>query len=81
MTTEKSLQACPETQAKHVPQFPLLSHVNQTHVPTEQAAYYLNRKPQTLRIWAMTGKVIAPLRVNGRLAWPVDAIKRALEVA
>ncbi len=29
--------------------FPPLEQVTRPHVPTEQAAYYLNRKPQTLR--------------------------------
>lgn len=58
--------------------FPPLDQVNRPHVSTEQAAYYLNRRPQTLRGWAMTGHVIQPLRFNGRLAWPVDEIKRVL---
>ena len=62
------------------PQFPPLALVDRTHVPTEQAAFYLGRRPQTLREWAMTGKVIPPLRINGRLAWPVADIKRVLEV-
>ncbi len=67
--------------AVHNPEkFPPLELVNRPTVPTEQAAYYLDRKPQTLRGWAMTGKVIAPLRVNGRLAWPTAGIKRALGV-
>lgn len=60
--------------------FPALKDVATTHVPTQQAAFYLNRSPQTLREWAMTGKVIPPLRINGRLAWPVADIKRVLEV-
>lgn len=60
--------------------FPPLEQVNRPTVPTEQAAYYLNRRPQTLREWAMTGKVIVPMRLNGRLAWPTAEIKRALGV-
>jgi hypothetical protein len=61
--------------------FPLLELVARPHVPTEQAAYYLNRKPQTLREWAMTGRVIQPHRLNGRLAWPVADIRRVLGVS
>ncbi len=61
-------------------QFPPLELVNRPTVTTEQAAYYLNRKPQTLREWAMTGKVIQPIRINGRLSWPVAGIKAALGV-
>lgn len=60
--------------------FPPLEQVTRPHVPTEQAAYYLNRRPQTLREWAMTGKVIQPHRLNGRLCWPVAAIRAALGV-
>jgi hypothetical protein len=61
--------------------FPPLEQVTRSHVSTEQAAYYLNRRPQTLREWAMTGKVIQPHRINGRLAWPVAAIRAVLGVS
>lgn len=42
--------------------FPPLEHVTRPHVPTEQAAYYLTRRPQTLRGWAMTGHQASPLQ-------------------
>lgn len=61
-------------------QFPPLELVNRPTVPTEQAAYYLNRRPQTLRIWAMGSGPILPLRINGRLAWPVAELRRVLGV-
>lgn len=64
-------------------QFPPLESVTRPTVPTEQAGYYLNRKPQTMRTWAMrdgTGP-IRPLRINGRLAWPVAELKRVLGVS
>ena len=61
-------------------QFPPLELVNRPTVPTEQAAYYLLRRPQTMRGWAMTGHPIKPLRINGRLAWPVADIKRLLDM-
>ena len=62
-------------------QFPPLESVTRPTVPTEQAAYYLDRKPQTLRAWACldTGP-IRPVRVNSRLAWPVREIKKMLGV-
>lgn len=63
--------------------FPPLELVNKPTVPTEQAAYYVSRRPQTLRSWAMkdgTGP-IRPLRINSRLAWPVADLKRILGVA
>lgn len=62
-------------------QFPPLELVNRPTVPTEQAAYYLNRRPQTLRHHAcMENGPIRPLRIHGRLAWPVAAIRALLQV-
>jgi hypothetical protein len=51
-------------------------------LPTPEAAFHLNRAQQTLRLWAMrdgTGP-IRPLRINGRLAWPVSELRRILGV-
>lgn len=57
--------------------FPQLDQVTQPNVQTEQAAHYLNRRPQTLRGWAcFEDGPLRPLRINGRLAWPVAEIKR-----
>lgn len=40
---------------------------------TDEAAAAINRRPQTLRMWACKGKgPIAPIRINGRLAWRVE---------
>ena len=51
-------------------------------LPTPEAAFHLNRATQTLRVWAMREKgPIRPIRINGRLAWPVIEIKRLLGVA
>jgi hypothetical protein len=59
--------------------FPPLEHVTRPTVPTEQAAYYLNRRPQTLRAWAcLENGPIRPIRINGRLGWGVADIKRLL---
>lgn len=53
-----------------------------TALPTTEAAGHLNRAQQTLRIWAcMENGPLRPLRINGRLAWPVDELKRVLGVA
>lgn len=49
------------------------------YITTEVAAFYLNRKPQTLRVWAcLENGPIRPIRINGRLAWPVQEIQRLL---
>jgi len=57
--------------------YPQLASVNSPTVDTEQSAYYLNRKPQTLRIWACKEKgPLRPKRINGRLHWSVNEIRR-----
>lgn len=62
-------------------QFPPLELENRPAVATEQAAYYLNRRPQTLRIWAcMESGPLRPTRIMGRLAWPVAELRRVLGV-
>jgi len=79
MKTVQSL-ALPATLSAHIPQsFLPLEQVNRPTVPTDQAAYYLNRQPQTLRAWAcLENGALRPLRINGRLAWPVAAIRALL---
>ena len=63
-------------------QFPPLEQVNRPTVPTEQAAYYQNRKPQTCRAWAcLENGPLRPIRINGRLAWSVAEIRAVLGVA
>ena len=66
----------------HAPQqFPTLESVTRPTVDTAAAAYYLNRKAQTLRGHAChENGPIRPLRINGRLAWPVSELKRVLGV-
>ena len=60
-------------------QFPAIETETRSHVETACAAFHLNRRPQTMRVWATyeTG-AIRPVRINGRLAWPVEEIKRLL---
>lgn len=59
--------------------FPPLSAESRTAITTEAAAFYLNRKPQTLRAWAcFDNGPITPVRINGRLAWSVADIKALL---
>ncbi|MDP3520688.1 MAG: DNA-binding protein [Hydrogenophaga sp.] len=53
------------------------------NLPTSEAAAHLNRAQQTLRLWSMRDGVgpLRPLRINGRLAWPVAELRRVLGVA
>ena len=63
-------------------QFPPLELENRPAVDTAAAAYYLNRRAQTLRAWACREDgPIRPLRLNGRLLWPTEEIRRLLGVA
>lgn len=48
---------------------------------TAEAAVALNRKQQTLRMWALdscTNAPIKPIRICGRLAWSVSEIEALL---
>ncbi len=56
-----------------------LAYENRTHVDTASAAYHLGRQPQTIRVWASAENgPLRPVRINGRLAWPVEGIRRLL---
>lgn len=58
-----------------------LDRETRSALPTPEAAFHLNRAQQTLRLWAMRENgPIRPLRVNGRLAWPVSELRRLLNV-
>ncbi|MDI4634142.1 DNA-binding protein [Pelomonas sp. V22] len=60
-----------------------LEYETRAALPTSEAAFHLNRAQQTLRLWAMHDGAgpIRPLRINGRLAWPVAELKKLLGVA
>lgn len=64
-------------EAKSPQHFAPLEQVTRPNLKTEEAAFYLNRRPQTLRAWAMrdgTGP-IRPRRVGGLLAWSTSEVK------
>lgn len=57
---------------------PLL-HENRTALNTNEAAFHLGRRPQTLRKWAChEDGPLRPIRINGRLAWSVADIRSLL---
>lgn len=81
---ETTLHSAATRRAATEPQYPPLENVTSPGVPTPQAAHYLNRRPQTLRGWACAETFpdgLRPVRINGRLGWPVAGIKAALGVA
>lgn len=56
-----------------------LEFETRTAISTNNAAFHLNRKSQTLRAWAcLENGPIKPVRINGRLAWSVAEIKNLL---
>lgn len=62
---------------QHIP----LDRETRANLPTPEAAFHLNRAEQTLRIWAMRENgPLRPIRVNGRLGWPVAELRRLLHV-
>lgn len=66
---------------KHLQLTPLAQETRAT-IPTAEAAAHLNRAQQTLWLWACKENgPIRPVRVMGRLAWPVADLKRVLGVA
>jgi hypothetical protein len=67
---------------KSATHFPDLRTETRPTVNTATAAYWLSRQEQTLRGWAChEDGPIRPRRIHGRLAWPVDEMRRILGVA
>ena len=77
--THHSIEARQGATAEH---YPPLEQVTRPTVETAAAAFYVNRMPQTLRGWAcFENGPLRPIRINGRLAWKVEDLRRLLEVA
>nr|WP_246294906.1 hypothetical protein [Schlegelella koreensis] len=77
-------RSIPESKAgaqEHRSPYPSLDDEKRAAVDTPCAAWHLNRSAQTLRIWACRDSgPVRPIRVNGRLAWPVSQIRSVLGV-
>jgi hypothetical protein len=60
-----------------------LQFVTKPNLTTAEAAYYLNRRPQTLRMWACCSGTVPmrPRRIGGLLAWPTVEVKVLTGVA
>jgi len=62
--------------------FPPLELETRSHINTEHCAWLLGRKPQTLRVWScLENGPLRPVRINGRLAWPVAQLRQILRGA
>ena len=56
--------------------FPPLALVTRPNLTTAETAYYLNRRPQTLRGWAcLENGPLRPTRIGGLLAWNTATVK------
>ena len=79
--TLHSTEARQQSAQQYIP----LALEQRTHVDTNAAAHYLNRRPQTLRGWHCHGAFpidgLRPTAINGRLIWPVAGIKKVLGVS
>jgi hypothetical protein len=64
------------TELNGLPQYVPLKQVTRPNLTTAEAAYYLNRRPQTLRGWAcLENGPLRPTRICGLLAWSTATVK------
>jgi hypothetical protein len=85
-TQSAAIQAAPTSIAgamrRQQALYPSLEEVTRPNLKTEEAAHYLNRRPQTLRAWAcLENGPIRPRRVGGLLAWNTSEVKALAGVA
>lgn len=80
-TTETSQTPDSSFQA-NAPPYPPLTQVTKPNLTTAETAYYLDRKPQTLRGWACHSGSgpLEPKRIGGILAWSTDSVKKVAGV-
>ena len=63
----------------HESEFTSLNEVVRPYLTTAEAAFYMNRKQQTLRIWASRESgPVQPVRIHGRLAWSTRDVRTLL---
>ena len=61
-----------QSSAQYLP----LEQVTRPNLTTAETAYYLNRRPQTLRGWAcLENGPLRPIRIGGLLAWSTATVK------
>ena len=78
LLTLSSIQAMREASApqKITAQFLPLEDVKKPNLTTAECAFYLNRRPQTLRGWAcLENGPIRPHRISGMLAWSTAEVR------
>ena len=69
-------------QQQFTAQYLPLEQVTRPNLTTAETAYYLNRRPQTLRGWAcLENGPMKPRRIGGLLAWSTATVKALVGVA
>ena len=77
-THSAAIQATQHFTGQYLP----LEEVSKPNLKTEEAAHYLNRRPQTLRAWAcLENGPLRPKRIHGLLAWSTAEVKALAGVA
>jgi hypothetical protein len=77
-THSAAIQAAHQFTGKYIP----LEQVTRPNLKTDEAAFYLNRAAQTLRVWAcLENGPIRPRRIGGLLAWSTAEVKALAGVA
>lgn len=81
-TDHSALDAKEVVQPNAPPSYTPLGQETRTTLPTKEAAFQLSRAQQTLRLWAMSESgPLRPIRINGRLHWKTEDIRKLLGVA
>ena len=71
------MSAQPQAATAALVAYPPIHEERRPLVETRQAAFYLLREEQTLRVWAsQENGPIRPVRVGRRLGWRMDEIRR-----
>lgn len=72
-THSAAIQATERFTGQYLP----LEQVTKPNLTTAEAARFLNRQPQTLRVWAMRDGIegLRPRRIHGLLAWSTAEVK------
>lgn len=79
MHSDKQLRTAVQPSEASDQTYPSLDEISRPSLTTEEAAHYLMRRPQTLRSWSSKDcGPIRPIRINGRLAWAVEDLRRLL---
>ena len=78
--SHKTTQHTATSAAHSLPVYLALEQITKPNLTTGEAAFYCDRAAQTMRMWAckQPAGMPRPIRINGRLAWRTDDIRKLL---